>query len=86
MVSGNTSRSSGKTNAGSGRDNYVGGNISDLFGIEASNSQAWLSAMSMEISKPTRMLDGNSKQDTNNMPTAENNMLSDGMPLISNED
>ena len=50
------------------------------------SSQAWLSAMSMEISKPTRMLDGNSKQDTNNMPTAENNMLSDGMPLISNED
>lgn len=42
-------------------------------------------SMSMEISKPTKMLNDNPKQDINNMPTAENDTVSDGMPLTSNE-
>ncbi len=41
--------------------------------------------MSLEISKPTEAPTENAKQDTNNMPMAENDTVSDEMSNISSE-
>ncbi len=134
MVSKNDSESNRKTNAISGRDNYVGGHASDSYSLgiysrkdasvpqktdglsnhvndlsektkpETSGNQesetktkiivkpdgsrvlvmtmsigGMETTMSLEISKPTKMPNDHSKQDTTDMPTAENNTVSDEM-------